>query len=184
MRWRIWGHWNAFNSGSGKARPLVSITMPSRRSWCCSTNSIVGRKSSCTVQQRQPLASSTTGAGCPSSSQAPQDLNSEPSIPTSPNSFTNTAKRRPLWRSNWRNRVVLPAPRKPVTTVTGRRFDLKAELPLSMVRAPSLSRRNWPLRPSGFLPVASAWQGHRSGPRDAPAERRRAAADPGPRPNQ
>ena len=43
-------------------------------------------------------------------------------MPTSPNSLTMTASRRPrAWASTWRISVVLPAPRKPVTMVQGTR---------------------------------------------------------------
>ena len=48
-----------------------------------------GLKSSATVQQMLPLASSTTFCG----QSIPQPLNISPSIPTSPNSFTITASR-------------------------------------------------------------------------------------------
>src|SRR6202011_3529220 len=45
---------------------------------------------------------------------------SPPSKPASPNSLTITAIRRPFaWVSSERSSVVLPAPRKPVSTVTG-----------------------------------------------------------------
>ncbi len=41
-------------------------------------------------------------------------------MPTSPNSFSMTAIRRPCSAVRmWFNRVVLPDPRKPVITVTG-----------------------------------------------------------------
>src|SRR5271156_2918044 len=41
-------------------------------------------------------------------------------MPISPNSFTSTAVRAIAgWRRRWFSTVVLPAPRKPVSTVTG-----------------------------------------------------------------
>ena len=52
-----------------------------------------GTKSSATVQQRQPLASSTMFSSGHAAS--PQPLRISPSMPTSPNSFTITANRRP-----------------------------------------------------------------------------------------
>ena len=119
IRVRIWGQFSAATSGSGSARPLVSTTIPSRLSARSSSFSIVGKKSSWTVQQRQPFASSTKRVSSSSSGQKPQLRNRAPSMPTSPNSLTSTARRWPLRSSKWRSRVVLPAPRKPVTTVTG-----------------------------------------------------------------
>ena len=92
----------------------------------CSTPSLArmassaGTNSSATVQHRQPLASSTMF----SSGQAalPQPLRISPSMPTSPNSLTMTASRRPCALARtWRISVVLPAPRKPVTMVQGTR---------------------------------------------------------------
>src|SRR5260370_18950657 len=50
----------------------------------------------------------------------PQLLRISPSMPTSPNSLTITARRRPpAFSRMWRTNVVLPAPRKPVTMVQG-----------------------------------------------------------------
>ena len=85
---------------------------------------MVGRKSSCTVQQRQPLLSSTKRFSTSSSGQKPQLRIRSPSKPTLPNSFTITAKRWPLLVNRWRRTVVLPAPRNPVMTVTGSRFAM------------------------------------------------------------
>ena len=52
----------------------------------------------------------------------PQPLRISPSMPTSPNSLTMTARRRPCALAmTWRISVVLPAPRKPVTIVQGMR---------------------------------------------------------------
>ena len=133
----------AFTSGFGNAKPEVSIKMQSilsrRLSNCC----IVGKNSSCTVQHKQPLVnskilvtdvvadvadslsvsptdnSSVTSATA-SVAQTWQDFNKSPSIPSSPNSLTTTAIRRPwLFCSRWRMRLVLPLPKKPVITVTG-----------------------------------------------------------------
>jgi hypothetical protein len=75
-------------------------------------------KSSATVQQMQPLASSTMlSAG---QSGMAQDFRISPSTPSVPNSLTTTASRRPpAWRMRWLISVVFPAPRKPVTMVTG-----------------------------------------------------------------
>ena len=79
---------------------------------------MVGMKSSATVQQMQPLASSMMfSAG---QSGMAQDFKISPSTPTSPNSLTTTARRLPWgFCIRWRINVVLPAPRKPVMTVTG-----------------------------------------------------------------
>ena len=79
---------------------------------------MAGTKSSATVQQRQPLASSTMFSSGQDS--IPQVRRMSPSTPTSPNSLMIKARRRPCAPSSrWRIRVVLPAPRNPVTTVTG-----------------------------------------------------------------
>ena len=55
---RISGHWKACTSGFGSARPLVSIKMWSMRSRRSTRVASTGTNSSCTVQHRQPLASS------------------------------------------------------------------------------------------------------------------------------
>src|SRR5271165_3770605 len=66
----------------------------------------------------QPLASSMIASRGQASSAQP--LSRSPSTPTSPNSLMMSASRRPpAWLRIWRMRVVLPAPRKPVTMVTG-----------------------------------------------------------------
>src|SRR6185312_2939381 len=79
---------------------------------------IAGARSSATVQQMQPLASSTIAS---SGQAAPaQFLTRSPSTPTSPNSLMMSARRLPpAFARRWRISVVLPAPRKPVTMVTG-----------------------------------------------------------------
>mmetsp|Transcript_35373 Transcript_35373/g.80360 ORF Transcript_35373/g.80360 Transcript_35373/m.80360 type:complete len:224 (-) Transcript_35373:78-749(-) len=68
-----------------------------------------------TVQQMQPLFISTMFS---SSAMAPP-FTSASSMPTSPNSFSMTAMRLPWFFSRmWFSKVVLPLPRKPVSTVT------------------------------------------------------------------
>src|SRR5262245_49532916 len=68
----------------------------------------------------QPFASSTTFSSGQAST--PQPLRISPSMPTSPNSLTMIASRLPPAFSRMlRISVVLPAPRKPVTTVQGMR---------------------------------------------------------------
>src|SRR3954470_7838011 len=65
-----------------------------------------------TLQHRQPAFSSTILSSSVRTSRW--------SRPISPNSLTSTAARASAGcRSRWLSRVVLPAPRKPVTTVTG-----------------------------------------------------------------
>src|SRR5579863_8046902 len=79
---------------------------------------IAGARSSATVQQMQPLASSTIASSGQAASAQP--LTRSPSTPTSPNSLMISASRRPpALARRWRISVVLPAPRKPVTMVTG-----------------------------------------------------------------
>ena len=81
---------------------------------------MVGTKSSATVQQRQPLASSTIFSSGQLS--MPQPRKVSPSMPTLPNSLTMMASRLPLaFSKRWRTSVVLPAPRKPVMMVAGMR---------------------------------------------------------------
>ena len=80
--------------------------------------SMVGRKSSATVQHRQPLASSMMSSS--EHDAMPQPRSVSPSMPSAPNSLTMIAIRRPPARSStWRSSVVFPAPRKPVMTVAG-----------------------------------------------------------------
>src|SRR6202000_797227 len=71
-----------------------------------------------TVQQMQPLASSTMFSSGQLASA--QDFKISPSTPSLPNSLTSTASFRPLALvMRCRISVVLPEPRKPVMTVTG-----------------------------------------------------------------
>ena len=117
-RVRIFGHWNAFTSGLGRARPDVSMMMWSGGTSRSSSFCMVGRKSSATVQQMQPLASSMMSSSGQASS--PQPFTSDPSTPTSPNSLMMRASRRPpVFSMRWRISVVFPAPRNPVMTVAG-----------------------------------------------------------------
>src|SRR5215210_6166578 len=109
MVWRI---------GAGSARPVVSMTTRSSRGisplWSMSRSSMSApTRSSRVVQQTQPLPSRTVR----SSTRRRRWWSS----PTSPNSLTRTA----VFaidgaESTLARRVVLPLPRKPVTTVTGR----------------------------------------------------------------
>ena len=79
---------------------------------------MAGRKSSATVQQMQPLASSRTASS--SQPSIPHPLTISASTPISPNSLITSARRRPFaWVSRWRIMLVLPAPRNPVITVAG-----------------------------------------------------------------
>src|SRR5258708_30460365 len=64
--------------------------------------------------------SDNSPVGCSGQLPMPQLFRISPSMPTSPNSLTITARRRPCAFSRiWRTSVVLPAPRKPVTMVQG-----------------------------------------------------------------
>src|SRR5579872_2980827 len=79
---------------------------------------MVGMKSSATVQQMQPFASSTIFSSGQLASA--QDFRISPSTPSLPNSLTSTASFLPLALAiKCRISVVLPEPRKPVMTVTG-----------------------------------------------------------------
>src|SRR5258708_7747373 len=112
------GQLNAWTSGFGNARPDVSMMMCSGGSGRSSSASMAGKKSSATVQQMQPLASSLIASA--SQASRPQPSISERSMPRSPNSLMMKPRRLPLACSiSRRIRLVLPAPRKPVITVAG-----------------------------------------------------------------
>ena len=85
-------------------------------------------------QQMQPLVSSIM----PSSAVMIRSL----SMPISPSSFTSTAARTPArFDRMWLTRVVLPLPRKPVTSVTGRRLGGRARRGRRRWRSASCGRR-------------------------------------------
>jgi hypothetical protein len=116
------GQSNAFTSGFGKASPDVSMRMCSGGAGRASSASMVGTKSSATVQHKQPLESSTIFSSGQLS--IPQPFSTSPSMPTLPNSLTMIASRFPLEvSSRCRSSVVLPAPRKPVMMVAGMRDE-------------------------------------------------------------
>ena len=86
--------------------------------------SMVGMKSSATVQQMQPLASSMFSAG-----QLSRDFRMSPSTPAVPNHSPPAALAlRVLHQVTDQS---LPAPRKPVMTVTGILFNVVMEMGLS-----------------------------------------------------
>ena len=79
------------------------------------------RRSSLSVQQMQPLVSSTSVSFVRERSAPPSRMRSA-SMLISLMSLTMTATRRPSrLRRTWFSTVVLPAPRKPASTVTGKR---------------------------------------------------------------
>ncbi len=104
-------------TGAGSARPVVSMKTrsksgitPARRSPKSSRS--VSCKSVRTLQHRQPLASRLTFSD--------DILTRSLSMPISPISLMTTATRSMSgWRSKRLISVVLPAPRKPVISVTG-----------------------------------------------------------------
>ena len=99
-------------TGRGSARPVVSTTIRSIGSGRSSTRCTASCNSPLIEQQMQPLLSSTIESLVATTSSL--------SMPTSPNSLTSTALRSPCWLLRmWLSRVVLPAPRKPVSSVTG-----------------------------------------------------------------
>mmetsp|Transcript_51907 Transcript_51907/g.105689 ORF Transcript_51907/g.105689 Transcript_51907/m.105689 type:complete len:312 (-) Transcript_51907:6-941(-) len=106
---------NVWITGAGSAIPVVSIRMASSLVLRFRILFKILIRSPLTVQQMQPLFISKI-----SSWVSKRCFTRESSMPTSPNSFSITATLRPwfcvrMWLSN----VVLPAPRKPVSTVTG-----------------------------------------------------------------
>src|SRR5919107_2922640 len=128
MVWRI---------GAGSARPVVSMTTRSNRDisplWSRSSSSMSApTRSSRMVQQTQPLPSRTVR-----SSTLRRRWWSRP---TSPNSLTRTAVLAIDGSdSTLARRVVLPLPRKPVTTVTGRLVCLSSTV-LPVVRRKRLAQ--------------------------------------------
>src|SRR5215510_10434274 len=120
-----------------------------------------GKKSSATVQHRQPLASSTTSLSAHAAS--PQPSSSSRSMPSSPNSLTMTARRRPsACASKYRTRLVLPAPRKPVMTVAGTRrigSTLQDERQARRDKHHAIGERgNFLIEPAGGVAEGSAKQ--------------------------
>ena len=103
--------------GPGSASPLVSIRMRLKRGTVpCSRSATRLRSATCrserVLQQRQPLPSSVISSVEPRTSAS--------SMPTLPNSLMTTAVPSPSGVARKRRTsVVLPAPRKPVTMVTG-----------------------------------------------------------------
>mmetsp|Transcript_150097 Transcript_150097/g.418194 ORF Transcript_150097/g.418194 Transcript_150097/m.418194 type:complete len:238 (-) Transcript_150097:348-1061(-) len=107
-------------TGAGSARPVVSISTPSRSLPDFDTFLTIflrpAIRSPRTVQQMQPLFISTMFS---SVVRGPVSRSSS-SMPTSPNSFSMTAMRFPWFSFRIRfSKVVLPLPRNPVMTVTG-----------------------------------------------------------------
>ena len=99
-------------TGLGFANPVVSMIMPSSWDFCFSSERIVRMRSPRTTQQMQPLLSSM-------SSSSPETISS-PSMLISPNSLTIIANFLPERSDNiLLRRLVFPAPRNPVRTVTG-----------------------------------------------------------------
>ena len=105
--------------GAGSARPVVSTTMRlnggiSPASRLASSSRSALSRSERSVQQTQPLCSTTISPSIASTSRW--------SSPTAPNSLTITAVSPSSGCfSRWFSSVVLPLPRKPVSTVTGTR---------------------------------------------------------------
>src|SRR5215203_614697 len=130
MVWRI---------GAGSARPVVSMTTRSSLGisplWSMSRSSLSApTRSSRVVQQTQPLPSRTVR----SSTRRRRWWSS----PTSPNSLTRTAVLAIDGSdSTLARRVVLPLPRKPVTTVTGRLVSLYCTFLSVMRRGERLTQR-------------------------------------------
>src|SRR5262245_33342851 len=114
MRSRMPSSMNVSAMPDGSATPLASSRMYSGRSVRVITCVTAATKSSRMLQQTQPLARLMTfpSLSTPTTSSA--------SMLIEPKSFTNTATRRPWLPLRMRlSSVVLPAPRKPVSTVSG-----------------------------------------------------------------
>ena len=105
---------NVWATGAGSASPVVSMMTASNWLILLYRFFSATTRSPRTVQQMHPFITSIT-----SSSAFSDRIRS--STPTSPNSFSMMAKRRPWSGSSrmWLSSVVLPLPRKPVKIVTG-----------------------------------------------------------------
>mmetsp|Transcript_22419 Transcript_22419/g.74309 ORF Transcript_22419/g.74309 Transcript_22419/m.74309 type:complete len:322 (+) Transcript_22419:160-1125(+) len=103
-------------TGAGSAKPVVSMMMPSNFATFFASFFSVSTRSPRTVQQMQPFMTSMISSSIFS---LICGLMIFSSMPTSPNSFSMIANFMP-WspRSRWLSSVVLPLPRKPVSTVT------------------------------------------------------------------
>ena len=103
------------STGCGSAMPVVSMTRWSRSARRASSSATASQRLSLIVQQTHPFDSSTTPV-----EMARSDTSSEVSMSTAPNSLTSAPMRTPrAVVRRWLSRVVLPAPRKPVSTVVG-----------------------------------------------------------------
>ncbi|KAJ8135053.1 hypothetical protein OY671_011734, partial [Metschnikowia pulcherrima] len=97
----------------GSDTPSASITIHSGAGSNASTRASASSRPPAIEQQTQPLATRITlSARCASR---------PASMSTGPKSLTSTAARRSPEASAWFSKVVLPAPRKPPTTVSGMR---------------------------------------------------------------
>mmetsp|Transcript_26248 Transcript_26248/g.98805 ORF Transcript_26248/g.98805 Transcript_26248/m.98805 type:complete len:313 (-) Transcript_26248:13-951(-) len=132
-------------SGAGSARPDVSITTWSTGGSPASrVAKAMSRTRSSTLsssppvpplpaeQHTQPFASTNTSLAKPSVAPRSRSWSS----PTDPTSFSITQIRESLQRSKALSSVVFPAPRKPVTIVTG----MRSESPHAAAAALSLER--------------------------------------------
>ena len=115
---------NVCATGAGSAKPVVSTMTASNCEILLYRFFSATTRSPLTVQQMHPFITSIT-----SSSAFSERMRS--STPTSPNSFSIMAKRRPWFGSSrmWLSSVVLPEPRKPVRMVTGTFFTIFAHVP-------------------------------------------------------
>mmetsp|Transcript_34638 Transcript_34638/g.79293 ORF Transcript_34638/g.79293 Transcript_34638/m.79293 type:complete len:243 (+) Transcript_34638:540-1268(+) len=123
---------NVCATGAGSAKPVVSMRIASKDSTFACSLFRAWTKSPRTVQQMQPFITSMTSSLASSAS-------TFSSTPTSPNSFSIMAKRKP-WSGDfkmWFMSVVFPEPRKPVKIVTGITFcsAMAHELPATNVNS-------------------------------------------------
>ena len=108
-------HRKVCTTGAGRATPVVSMSTPSRAAARGSSALSAVLRSCLTVQQRQPFFRTMISSSPPCTS-------SSWSIDSSPSSFSMTSSFLPCSSLSIRlSSVDLPAPKKPVTTVTGSR---------------------------------------------------------------
>mmetsp|Transcript_44518 Transcript_44518/g.112636 ORF Transcript_44518/g.112636 Transcript_44518/m.112636 type:complete len:301 (-) Transcript_44518:39-941(-) len=142
--------------GAGLASPVVSIMMWSKSLRRFSSRSkIMSMRSPRTVQQRQPLLSIMMVSSVFSATET-----SLLSMSISPNSFSMMATRRP-WSlvSRLFSVVVLPLPRKPVSTVMGTRLSTLGGGGLWLVAEEEAARRaGAPLRGASGRPARRSWR--------------------------
>mmetsp|Transcript_12726 Transcript_12726/g.24689 ORF Transcript_12726/g.24689 Transcript_12726/m.24689 type:complete len:217 (+) Transcript_12726:411-1061(+) len=148
-RWTKLSEKNVWTTGAKLLSPDNSSTTPSRVLARPMSLLNVSTRSPLTRQHMQPLGISTTSSALSMAILALSSRKSLSSMLSCPTSFSITAIRRPLSVRILRNKVVLPAPRMPVSTTQG-------NLCARSVPQDSASSRSAAVRPEPASPPASA----------------------------